>query len=108
MKIRKKFLFRGLIFVSFSILFFTPANAEYKPNIGDTEIQNQSNDEPMNNYNLRNRQEFQPIKLEINNTKLKPFPVLLRDSINSYSGGFNNYHTGDYGQKLILEFRINF
>ena len=104
MKILKIFLSSGLIFLTLSILLIDSVDAESPAN---NEAENERLNEEQINNNSAN-EESQPIKLELNLTEFKPFPVLLRDTNNNDLGDFFNSNLGDYGQKIIIEYRFDF
>lgn len=103
MKVRQVFLFSSLIFLALSILLIDSVDAESPNNEAENE---QFNEEPINDNSAN--EESQPVKLELNLTKFKPFPVLLRDTSNDDSDDFFNSHKGDYEQKFIIEYRFDF
>ena len=104
MKVLKICLLGSLIFLGLSILLPNSVDAESSNN--EAEINEQLNEEQIND-NSANR-ESQPVKLEINSIQLQPFPVRLRDINNNDLGDFFNYNLGDYGQKIIIEYRFDF
>ena len=105
MKVLKICLLSSLIFLSLSIFLLNSVDAE-SPSNNEDEINDRFNDENINKNSTY--EDFQPVRLELNSIEFKPFPVLLRDTNNDDSGDFFNSNLGDYGQKIIIEYRFNF
>ena len=103
MKVLKIFRSSSLIFIGLSILLIDSVDAESP---ASNEAENERLNEEQINNNSAN-EESQPVKLEINSIELEPFPVLLRDTNNNDLGNFFNSHIGDYGQKIIIEYRFD-
>jgi hypothetical protein len=103
MKLSRICLFSSLIFFGLSVLLMDSVDAE-SPN-NEAEIKEQLNEEQIDRNSAN--EESQPVKLELNLTEFKRFPVLLWDTNNNDLGNFFNSNLGDYGQKIIIEYRFD-
>lgn len=92
-------------FLSLFVLLLDSVRAETSSNNED-EIKKRSNEQNINN--ISTDRESQTIQLQLNFIKSKPFPVFLRDINNNNSNDFFNSNIGDYGQKIIIEYRFDF
>ena len=94
----------AIFFVCYSC-FCGSVLAESTPDVEESEIKKPPLEETRQNNSL-NSQEPLPVEMELEETKIKPFPVGFRESNNL--DDFANFQKGDYGQKIILEYRTNF
>ena len=91
--------------MSLFVLLLNFVRAETSSNNED-EIKERSNEQ--NNDNISTDRESQTTQLQLNVTESKPFPVFLRDTDSNNSNDFFNSNLGDYGQKIIIEYRFDF
>ena len=96
--------FIAISFVCYSC-FCGSVFAESVSNMEESEIKKRPENEIIENNSANSRQ-FLPVEIELDEIKLKPFLVGFRERNNL--DDFANLQKGDYGQKIIIEYRTNF